>query len=1085
MKHLLTRLWQASLVFTLLVCCVFSSFVQANNQQSLAEQLALLKTQVQTNSPELAQQFEHFEQLFLQHPDDFHQSTFFNVQAYAYLLKLDLEAAYKKLLEARTKAQLSNNQIEVAESFRIEGAVLDTIGEYGDALTALNNGFQLYSELNSEKVLNIYNSLQNTYISLRDYQGMLDNAYQQLTAAQKFNNKESEGMAYFGIALAQINLGKLLDAEVNAALAESILQQANYPFIGNVHLLIAKLKVAKGEYDQALKRISQSIKADRKINFLHAEVPRLLVLAEIYQQQGDLQKAVTELETNLALEVLKKDKIQHLEILAKLIELTELTGDASAQLGYLKQYTQLYKQSFNQKQSQLVAINNVRLDVFEKEKAIKLLQKENELQSQRHLAQVQNNRYQVYFSLTLVAALLLVFFLFIRTRMQREQLNQYAQELKQATQAKSDFLARMSHEIRTPINAISGLTKLMQKNATNPEDLTNLRQIDQASHSLLGVINDILDFSKIEAGKLDIEIQPFQLDKIISQSLRLQSIRAHEKNIELIQHIARDVPLHLQGDGLRIQQVLVNLLSNAVKFTDEGLVSVKVKSQTREQDVVLEFNVTDTGIGLTEQEMSGLFESFAQVDESISRRFGGTGLGLAICKQLVELMGGNIWVESKPQQGSSFYFTVPVKVDKEQHIVSPSSQLSALKVLVADDVNLSRQVIADALLQVNIHCDLANGGQDTLHKLRSAVAQHAPYDLLLLDWKMPDIDGLQVTAIINQEFSRNKPKIIMLSAFDFAPMQQQAKELGIIHFIAKPFSASELINKMQETAFNITSPSSVSVAGLENVPDLTGKRILIAEDNKLNQKVALGFLKYTQAELHLVNNGLEVIEAVKKQPDFDCILMDLQMPEMDGLSATTNLRNELACTMPIVAMTANAMKQDMLKTAEVGMTAHITKPIDPEYLYQVLAEILLAKPANQSPQQALTQNQATLPPTAEQIDKLVILEQAKAMQKLFVNQQEFQALLHDFLDKENIIHTLENLIKTNDLDAVHKIIHDALPALNYIGAYNLAKLAKNIEDKLYTDKDSGSRELHQQLSLFNQAMLKLFTVVKQQLDKNE
>ena len=1075
---------KAAILSGFLACCVFSNTLFATTNQAVEEQLESLRTQVQNNAADGLAQIDYFQHYFANTVDPYNESTFLNIWAYAHLLKQELETAYEKLLLARTKADISNNEHQLAESFRIEGSVLDTIGEYGAALEALNNAFILYDRLHSDKVLGVYSSLSNVYSSLKNYPEMLQNAYRMLAVAQEYNAKTFEGLAYYRIALAQTRLAQPLDAAVNFSLAEKILTKINYPFIGIIYYSIAEENQAQGNIDAALKRISQSIEADRKVEFLYNEVPRLLLLAEIYRTQGDIEKAIFELKKGANQDALKKDKLQYLTILEMLIELTELTNDTHSQLIYLKQYNALYKESFNQKQAQMVGINNVRLNVFEKDRAIKLLQKENELQLQSNHIQQQNNRYQLVFILTILVALCLVIALLIRTRRQRTQLNRYSQQLKQATQAKSDFLARMSHEIRTPINAISGLTKLMQRSADNPEDITNLRQIDEASLSLLAVINDILDFSKIEAGKLDIETTSFHLDKIISQSIRLQSIKAHEKNIELIQHIARDVPLHLQGDGLRIQQILINLLSNAVKFTDEGLVSVTVKSRATEQGLMLEFAVTDSGIGLSQHQIEGLFESFAQVDESISRKYGGTGLGLAICKQLVELMNGQIWIESKLGEGATFYFTVPVQEDKNQQISSPSKQLSSLKVLVADDVNLSRQVIADALLNANITADLADGGQQTLTKLRHASAQLQPYDLLILDWKMPDIDGLEVAAIINQEFKANNPKIIMLSAFDFSHMRQQAKHLGIKYFIEKPFSASELINKLQEAVFNIKVNAPLSFAEMTNVPDLTGKRILLAEDNKLNQKVALGFLKYTKAHVVLVENGLEVIDAFKTQQGFDCILMDVQMPEMDGLTATSKLRNELNCKIPIIAMTANAMKLDIQKSSEVGMTAHINKPVDPEYFYQVLAEVLLTS-SQTSPQNSPiallhTEDLAGI----NSIDTLLIMDQQNAMQKHFIDEETFSSMLKDFVEKEAALSKLGTFIDNSAYQDIYEITHDLLPALTYIGAYNLATLAKSIESIIYNKKQAHTQDFTQQLKHFHQAIDRLVIKIKNQLAEN-
>ena len=400
---------------------------------------------------------------------------------------------------------------------------------------------------------------------------------------------------------------------------------------------------------------------------------------------------------------------------------------------------------------------------------------------------------------------------------------------------------------------------------------------------------------------------------------------------------------------------------------------------------------------------------------------------------------------------------------------------------MADDVYLSRQVIAEALLNANITPDLANGGQQTLNKLRYAAAEHQPYELLILDWKMPDIDGLEVAAIINHEFKANKPKIIMLSAFDFSQIRQEAKQLGIKHFIEKPFSASELINKLQEAVFNIKANAPISVTEMKSVPDLSGKRILLAEDNKLNQKVAMGFLKYTHAQVVLAENGIEVLDAFKNQGAFDCILMDIQMPEMDGLTATTTLRNELNCTIPIIAMTANAMKLDMQKSIDAGMTAHINKPIDPEYFYQVITEILLTSSQAISPSSSATVLTTEKPLAINPVETLLIMDQQKAMNQRFIDEETFTSMLKDFVAKEPSINTLGTLIENNDYQGIYEITHDVLPALTYIGAFNLAKLAKSIELIIYSNKVTNTQNFAQQLNHFHQAMIELVIKINRQL----
>lgn len=1058
-------------------------YADITSTEEASERLNALKTQIQGQDEKLSAIMQQLTRFFEQNPNDSLQSKFLNLRGYQHILSQQYVQAYEYVLEARRLSEESENLNELAEAYRLEGLILDLSGEYGGALEAFNLSYETFNQINAPQILLTFSSMGNVYKSLFDFEGLLSLSERYLASAQQFNDKKAEGTAFYYRGTAQSALGRYRDAKFNLFLAEQIYREIEYPFIGNLHLEFANLYIKERNFGESLKRISQSIESDTKVGFLYNEGQRILLLSEIYEQQDNLSAAITELSNGMENDSVQNDVLLVLKLLKRLIALSEKAGDVVMQAKYLKQYNNTFQKSFDEQQSQLIAINSVRQNVFEKEEKIKLLEKENELAAQRSRIQAQENQYQLNLTLMVFVTLVVVSILLIRTRRQKQQLDIYSQELKQATEAKSDFLARMSHEIRTPINAISGLTKLMQRKAEHPDDVTNLQQIDDASQTLLGVINDILDFSKIEAGKLEIETTSFQLDKVVSQSIRLQSLKAHQKNIELIQHIAKDVPLYLKGDGLRVQQVLVNLLSNAVKFTDDGLVSVSVKKCYAEHGVILEFAVKDTGIGLSQEQIDCLFQSFSQVDESVSRKYGGTGLGLAICKQLTELMGGRIWVESKPNQGSTFHFTIQVEEDTTQHVVSPSKKLSALRVLVADDVSLSRQAISEALSQAKINCDLAEGGQEALSKLRKAVVDNRPYDILILDWKMPDIDGLQVAAILNQQLQAHKPKIIMLSAFDFSQIREQANHLGIKTFIEKPFSASELINKLQELAFNIKSDIAATAQKSKNAPDLRGKRILLAEDNALNRKVALGFLNDTHAEIDCAENGLEVLEMVNIGLDYDCILMDVQMPEMDGLTAARKVRDELHLSVPIIAMTAHAMKQDIEKSANAGMVAHITKPIDPDYMYQVLTEVMFADSKALMAKTRLQEQTVDTEPDLTPIDRLVSMDQEKAMKDLYVDEVYFRSMLGDFVAMKPTILGLSQLIEEKDYGAIYKVSHDAVSTLTYIGAYELAKFARTIETILDRQEQDQTDDFEAQLNLYNQAMVTLIEKVEAQLSK--
>ena len=706
--------------------------------------------------------------------------------------------------------------------------------------------------------------------------------------------------------------------------------------------------------------------------------------------------------------------------------------------------------------------------VTEKEEVIKLLEKDNQLKEQRNLIQKKKNTQQLYFIGFVILSLGLMVGLWLRTWQQRKSLDTLTQDLRKATKAKSDFLARMSHEIRTPLNAIIGLTKLSQRAAEDKEQQTNLIQIEGASQTLLGIINDILDFSKIEAGKLDIESTQFNLDALVNQTIRLHRARAQEKHIELIQHISRDVPLNLIGDPLRIQQVLNNLLSNALKFTEDGLISVSVRCKQVADDIQLEFEVKDSGVGLSTAHQAQLFQPFNQGDESISRRYGGTGLGLSICKQLTALMGGEIWVESQLGKGSIFHFTVQVKHDTSQQIVSPSNQLSALKVLVADDIEASRNAILEALSMANIQADIATGGKDAVVKMRSALATSTPYDVLILDWSMPDIDGLEVTAIMNQEFSIKQPKVIMLYAFESPRMREQANQLGIRNFIKKPFSTSELVDKLQELCLNVKTKALPK--DKPTVPNLKGTRILFAEDNALNQKVTLGLLNDTHATIEVANNGLEAISILRKDSAFDVVLMDIQMPVMDGLTAAKHIREELKLTLPIIATTAHAMQQDIDKSLAAGMDGHINKPVDPNRFFDVLVEVLDKR-----------QSSATSEVTNDKLiatGSLTLIDKSKALETLLGDETLYNDLLNDFVALEGELSALKQAIDNHNYPAIARIAHIFTTALRYIGAFPLAELASSIELAIKRNEHEADEEFDDKLEMLQNALVELSAKVE-------
>lgn len=1034
-----------------------------DNTSSPIVQLDGLKTRIQENDPTVQSAFSELHAFFAAHPNDYEHARFLNIKSYFYILKQDYVFAYEALLEARKYATSAKNVLSLAESHRLEGLILDLSGEHASALEAMHQALDLFNKAESDKVLLVYSAMGNVYMSLKDYELMLTFAHQYLSAAQRFNSKEGEGTAYFFQGYAQRALGQYQDAKVSLLLAESQLREANYPFIGIVHSAMAELYIAQGNLSEALKKLNQASEADRQVGFKYNEGSHLLHLVDIYKQQGELELAIAELEAGLEKEIIKNDKVLILDVLNQLISLHETNGNLETALNYSKQYRQAFKQSFNEQQSRLVALHRVRLAISEKEETIKLLEKDNQLKEQRNLIQKKKNTQQLYFIGFVILSLGLMAGLWLRTWKQRKSLDILTQDLRKATKAKSDFLARMSHEIRTPLNAIIGLTKLSQRAAEDKEQQTNLIQIEGASQTLLSIINDILDFSKIEAGKLDIESTPFNLDTLVNQTIRLHLARAQEKHIELIQHISRDVPLNLIGDPLRIQQILNNLLSNALKFTEDGLISVSVRCKQAADDIQLEFEVKDSGVGLTTAHQAQLFQPFNQGDESISRRYGGTGLGLAICKQLTTLLGGEIWVESQLGKGSVFHFTVKVKHDTSQQIVSPSNQLSALKVLVADDIEASRNAILEALSMANIQADIATGGKDAFAKMRAAIATSSPYDLLILDWNMPDIDGLEVAAIMNQEFSIKQPKVVMLYAFESPRMREQAIQLGIRNFIKKPFSTSELVDTLQELCLNVKAKTVLK--DIPAVPNLKGTRILFAEDNALNQKVTLGLLNDTQATIEVANNGLEAINKLREDSAFDVVLMDIQMPVMDGLTAAKRIRQELQLTLPIIATTAHAMQQDIDKSLAAGMDGHINKPVDPNRFFDVLVEVL-NKRGSSATSEIINETTATS-------SSLTFIDKPKALHTLLGDEALYTNLVNDFIALEDELNALHKAIDTQDYPSIARIAHIFTTALRYIGAFTLAELASSIELSVKRGEQANEKDFSAKLDLFYESLKKV------------
>lgn len=629
------------------------------------------------------------------------------------------------------------------------------------------------------------------------------------------------------------------------------------------------------------------------------------------------------------------------------------------------------------------------------------------------------------------------------------QMSELREIADNANKAKSEFLANMSHEIRTPMNAILGMNYLISKTSLDEKQRDFNNKIETSAKNLLRIIDDILDFSKIEAGKLTLEVTHLYLEELIADIAATVNIKLQKKpEVELVTYIDPKIPPVLMGDSVRLRQVLLNLTDNAAKFTEKGEIKIEVTAaQKMSYGAILRFSVKDNGIGLSEEAIKNLFQPFQQADVSTTRKYGGTGLGLAICRNIVHLMDGELTVKSIAGQGSDFVFNAYFSLeDNMNNHIDTIENIVGLNALLVDDSESARMVLNDMLTSLGFNVTVAKNGAEALEKFENHTDKD-PFSLLVVDWQMPGMDGLELVNELKKQHAGEIPAVLMVTAYGLDTVRKAARDHEVDGLIIKPVNPSALydsVNKILQLGKKKVEAHKLSKQNdTDHKAYLEGKRILLVEDNEINMELALELLKDVGIICDSAWNGAEAIEKLKES-NFDLVLMDIQMPVMDGLTASRKIREELNNkVLPVLAMTAHAMKGEREKSLAAGMNDHITKPIDPEFLYMTLRKFLAPKSVNT--QQKESKRDKVVVETVVNNINIVGIDTITGLRRAAGKEEVYLKLLRTFIENYGSFKAKANQLQTqNRLDETGMLLHTLAGVSGNIGITEVYKLAQEL-----------------------------------------